>query len=124
MDLVSAPADQAFVERIFSLRTRSKLHVLPWLHPSPQPNGISIVSAILTQLTAQACPFPKSCPFASSDLDSYLIPGSLSPPEPTTQTASRSVQRVCTAHRGVPIRYNGPPLPLKIARSDGDLNPV
>jgi len=42
------------------------------------------------------------------DLDPYLIPGSLSPPEPATQTASRSVQPFLHPSRQrVLIRYCG-----------------
>ena len=35
---------------------------------------------------------PKNCPFASGNLYPHLIHGSLIPPDPTTQTASRLVQ--------------------------------
>jgi len=61
------------------------------------PNGISIVSAVFAQMTAE-CPYSLQCdaPFplkiASSHVGSGPSSGSLGPPESSTQTASRSVQ--------------------------------
>jgi len=63
------------------------------------PNDISIGSAIFAWLTAQhpytlqwAAPFTQNCPFRQRIWVPHLIHGSLSPPQPTTQTPSRSVQ--------------------------------
>jgi len=58
------------------------------------PIGISIGSAVSTaHRFTMSRPFPtQSCSFPWGDLDSHLVQCSLSPPEPTTQTASRSVQ--------------------------------
>ena len=68
-------------------------------------NGISIGSAVFAQLTAKrpytlhwAAPCPQNCPLQWGDLDSHLIHDSLSPSEPITQTASRSVQPFLQAH--------------------------
>ena len=63
---------------------------------------------------------PKNCPFASGDLDTYLVQRSSSPPEPNTQMASRLVQPFLhSSLQCVPIIYNGRPflhskLPLPI----------
>jgi len=59
-----------------------------------------IGSAVLAQLTAEypytdctvVCPFPLKIAQSHGDLDSYVIHGSLGPPESSTQTASRSVR--------------------------------
>jgi len=64
--------------------------------------------------------FPKNCRFAWSDLDPYLMHGSLGPLKSLVQTASRSVQPFLHSSRqSVPILYNGPPCPLKIVHSHG-----
>jgi len=71
------------------------------------PNDISICSATFAQLTAEclrARPdmfFPTKIVPSHGYLDSHLIHGSFSPPESTTQMASRSVQPFCTAHDSV-----------------------
>jgi len=55
----------------------------------------------------QNCPFPRT----RRDLDSHLKHGSLSPLEPITQTASRSVQPFYTAHVTVTSGMSGQALP-------------
>ena len=72
------------------------------------PNGISLGSAVFAQLTAESpytmqwatlspkLPLPTGR--SGPHLDSYLIHGSLGPPESIMQTASRSVQPFCRAH--------------------------
>jgi len=65
-----------------------------WAH---NPNGISMSSAILAQMTADClhilqwdAPFPPpNCPFPWGNLNPHLIHGSLGPPKSSTQTASR-----------------------------------
>jgi len=63
------------------------------------PNGISIASAVFAQLTAEsrytlqrASPFALKIGLSHGDLDPHLIHGAFAPPEPSTQTASRSVE--------------------------------
>jgi len=82
-----------------------------WLHlvnttellvPSPtrvyNPNGKSISSAVLAQLTAESPIlyngrfFPPKIAPSHWDLDPYLTHGSLGQPQSSIQTASRSVQ--------------------------------
>jgi len=73
---------------------------IPTAHPSPQPNGISICSAVFAQMTAE-CPYtlqwdapllPQNCPLPMGGSGPNLIHGSFGPPESSTQTASRSVK--------------------------------
>jgi len=75
--------------------------MIPTAHPTHNPNGISIGSAVFAQMTAVCpytlqwdAPFPKNLHLPKGDLDSHLIHGSMSPPDPQlkVQTASRSVQ--------------------------------
>jgi len=61
-------------------------------------NGTSIGSAVLAQMTAECsyalqrfAPFPSKLLLPMGDLDPRLIQGSLSPPESSIQTASRSL---------------------------------
>ena len=68
------------------------------------PNGITIGSAVFTQMTTEcpytlqwAAPSPSKLPLRMGDLDLNLIHGSLGQPECSTQTASRSVCRFCRA---------------------------
>jgi len=68
-------------------------------------NGISIGSTVFAQLTAEyICSYFttdsrfQNCPFSWGDLDPSVIHGSLGPPEPTTQTVSRSVHPFSKAH--------------------------
>jgi len=60
------------------------------------PNGISIVSDVFANNAdyfTMGRPFPpQNCPFQWRESGPHLIHGSLSPPEPTTQKASRLVQ--------------------------------
>jgi len=50
----------------------------------------------------------------------HVIRTSLDPPESKSQTASRSVRQFLhSSPPSVPMLYNGPPLPLKIAPSRG-----
>jgi len=70
-----------------------------WPIQAHKPNGISIGSSVFAQMTAVSLYFtmgrpfpPQNCPFRRGDLDRHLIHGSLSPPESSTQMASRSVQ--------------------------------
>jgi len=66
---------------------------------------------------------PQNCPFPWGDLDCHLIHVSLGPSEPTTQSASQSVQPFCRWPHSVPMLYNCTPLPLKIAHSHGGSGP-
>ena len=67
--------------------------------------------------------FPPKLPLPMGDLDAHLTHDSFGPYEPTTQTASRSVQPFL--HRwpqSVPILYNGMPLSIiKIAPCHGEI---
>ena len=72
---------------IWPTRTVSR-SVQPFLHSSRQ----SVVGH------ARACPSPENYPFTLGDLDPHLIHGSLGPSESQLQTASRSVEPVCTAY--------------------------
>ena len=64
---------------------------------------------------ARACPFPHKLPLRMGQCGPHLIPGSLSPPQHTTQTACRSVQPFFQGSRpSVPTLYNGPPLSPKL----------
>ena len=70
----------------------------PWSTQLNIPDGISIGTAFFTQLTAErpctlqcAASFSEKCPFPGEE-DLHQIYGFLSPPEPITRTASRSVQ--------------------------------
>ena len=88
-------------------------------------------SAIFAQLTQchWACLgmfFPLKIAPSRGDLDMHRLYGSFSPPEPTTEMASRSVQPFLHSSREiVPILYSGPPfhskLPLPI-RTCGPLS--
>jgi len=77
-----------------------------YMHDSLGPSDpktqtdILIGSAVFAQLTVE-CPYtllwlapfrPRNCPFLWENMDPHLIRGFLAQPEPTTQTASRSVQ--------------------------------
>jgi len=72
--------------------------VLPSAHQNPQPNGKSIGSAVSAQLTAES-PYtlqwapisPKIAP-SHGETGPHLTRHFLGPSEPTTETASRSVQ--------------------------------
>jgi len=57
---------------------------------------------------------------------SHLMPGSLGPPQSTSQTASRSIQPFLRSSRPrIPILYNGPtPFSLKLTPSHGHLDPI
>jgi len=68
--------------------------MVPWTRPSPQPNGISIGSAIFAKLTAEghytlqyAAPSPLKLPPSNShgDVNLHLIHDSLGPSDPTTK---------------------------------------
>jgi len=95
------------------------------------PNGITIGSASCTGdrrvslYFTMGAPFPKKLPLPTGVSGSHLTYDSLGPFEPTTQTASRSVQLFL--HRwlqSIPIIYNGTPLsPSKSPLSMGDLEP-
>jgi len=95
------------------------------------PNGISIGSAVFALCTAEyrytlhrAAPFPLKITPSHGDLDPHLTHDSLGPSEPTTQTASQSVQPFLhSSPQSVPILYNGMPLLLKIASSHGNKDP-
>jgi len=82
------------------------------------PNGKRIGSAVLAQFTAESpynynglC-FPPKLTLPTGDLDSHLTHDSLGPAEPTTQTASRSVQPFCTDDCRVSLYFTmGRPFP-------------
>jgi len=66
-------------------------HMLPWAHPSPNPNGISTGSAVFAQRTAespytlqQAALSPQKSPFPWGDLDpiQYMVPWAHPRPQP------------------------------------------
>jgi len=67
----------------------------------------------------------KSCPFTSGDLDPHLTHDSSGASQPTTRTASWSVQPFLhSSPHSVPILYNGPPLPpSKLPLHMGYLDP-
>jgi len=82
----------------------------PGTRSSSTPSGIlihpSIRSTVFAQMTAE-CPCtlqwdapspPSKLPIPMGDLGPHLIQGSLSPPQSSTQTASRSVQRFLQGH--------------------------
>jgi len=74
--------------------------VQPFLHSSRQK----------VTILYNGHPYPPELPLPMGDLDSHLTHDALGPWEPTTQTASRSVQPCL--HRwpqSVPILYNGRP---------------
>ena len=93
------------------------------------PNGKSIGSAVLAQLTAESAYTLQWAPICARIAPSYggsgphLTHDALGPCKPTTQTASRSLHPCL--HRwpqNVPILYNGSPVsffPFKIAPSRG-----
>jgi len=77
------------------------------------PNGILTSSTVYAQVKPEgslytlqwAAFFPlKIAPSHGSYMDPHLIHGSLGPPEPTTQTVSRSVQAFCRVHYTVTDR--------------------
>jgi len=106
-----------------------------WAILIPESKGITIGSAVFTQVTALGViyftilynghPFSQNCPFPWGDLDPHLTQDSLGPSEPTTQTEFQSVQPFL--HRwpqNVPVLYNGmPPSPSKLPLPTGDLDP-
>jgi len=65
--------------------------------------------------------FPsQNCPFPCGHLDPHLVHDSLGPSEPKTQMVSRSVQPLLNRWpNSIPMLYNGPPFPFKIAPSLG-----
>ena len=88
-------------------RTRPWPHCVRWGpsspspkgHSPPQPNCISIGSAVFAQMTAECpytlqwdAPFPLKLAAFHGDLDLHLTRGSVGPPGSSFQTASRSVQ--------------------------------
>jgi len=102
--------------------------VLPSVHPSTQPKGKSISSAISAQLTAEspytlqlATPFPQNCSFTWGDLESHLTHDSLAHPRPLPKLHLNWFSRFCRL-QSVLILYNGTPLsPFKIAPYHGGL---
>jgi len=93
------------------------------------PKGISIGSAVFAGLTAgcrRACPgapSPKTLLFRIGVSGPHLLHGSLSPPEPITQTASRSIQPFLHSSRQCRRRCRGVLFPAKLHLPIGDLNP-
>ena len=87
--------------------------VQPFVHSSCQ----SIVRHV------GACPSPQNCPFPGGDLDPHPIHNSWSPPEPTTQTASRSVRPFLHSSWQCYMACPRMSFPIKIAPSYGDLDP-
>jgi len=72
--------------------------------------------------TLQLAPLSPKTAIPMGDLDPHLTYDFLDPFEPTTQTASRSVQPFCTDDRSVLYFTMGAPLP-KIAPSHGGSGP-
>jgi len=94
--------------------------MFPWAHRVHNPNGILIGSSVFAQLPAKchrACrAFPLKISPSSGGPGPHLIRGSLGPS--VSQMASPSVQPFLHSSRQrVPILYNGPPHPPKIALS-------
>jgi len=90
------------------------------------PNGISIVSAVLPQFMAEnpytysGFFFPPKLPLTMGISGPHLIHGSLHPPEFSTQIASRSVQpflprlpqSVSTLYNGMLLPHSKLPFPM------------
>ena len=96
------------------------------------PNGILIGLAVFAQLTADSpntlqwvpAHFPLNCP-SHGRSGPHLTHDSLGQSKPTNQTASRSVQPFCAAHRRVSLYFTlGHPFtPSKLALPMGDPDP-
>ena len=90
-------------------------------------NGKSIGSAALLHSSRQKVPifyngrcFPQRLPPPVGAMDPHLIHGCLVAPESSTQTTSRSVQPFLhSSQQRVPVLYDRPYFPLKIAHSHG-----
>jgi len=80
--------------------------MIPWAHPSPQPNGISIVSAVFVQTTAEciytlqwdALP-PSKLPLPMGKFIPHVIQGTLDPPSPQPKWHLHRFSRFCRAHQ-------------------------
>jgi len=84
-----------------------------------KPNGISIGSAVFARLTAKCrrafpgMPSPLTIAPSIRVSGPHLIHGSLSPPEPTAETASRSVQPFLHSSQQGRRAFPGMSFPLK-----------
>jgi len=90
--------------------------VRPWCG---QPSDRGRLRNRTEQILYNGRPYPPNLPIPTSDLDFHLIYNSLGPSKLKTQTAFfAQLTAEC------PILYRGPPLPLKIVPSHGDLDPL
>jgi len=79
--------------------------MIPWAHPSHNADGISIGSAVFTQLTAE-CPYtfqqatipPSKLSIPMGDLDPSLIHGSWAHPSSQPKMHLHRFSRYCRAH--------------------------
>jgi len=95
--------------------------LLPWSHPSPIPNGISIGSAIFEQLTAvshctsqQPHLFTLKIVISHGASGPHLIHDTLGPFKPTSQTASRLAELTAVSLYLTMDRPSPSELPLSI----------
>jgi len=106
-------------------------YMFPWAHPSPQRkrhfdrfSHFCIVHGRVSLGMPGDVLSSKNLPFVWGDLDPHLTHDSLCQPESTHQMASQPIQLFLHSSRySVPILYNGPPFPLKIAPSNAGSGP-
>ena len=105
--------------------------VLPSAHPSPQPKWqIDQFSRFCTAHGSESLcftmgnRFPQSCPFSSVPPSNSWFLGRVAAHNPNGIMIGSAVFAQVTAECPCTLQWVAPSLPLKIAPSDGDLDPI